>query len=55
MLICDHWFYAVFTRQPSGRERTIVEKSKKVEKYSQKNVYLGIAYNTLCVCVCLCL
>ena len=28
MLICDHWFYAVFIRQSSGREINILEKSK---------------------------
>ena len=27
---------------------------EKIEKYSQKNIYVRIAYNSLCVCVCVC-
>ena len=57
-LICDRWFHAIFTRQSSGRERKILKKSEKIEKYSQKNVYVRIAYNSflfyffMYVCVC---
>ena len=56
MLIYNHLFHAVFIRQSSGRERKILEKSKK---YSQKNVYVRIAYNSFkcscfCVFVCAC-
>ena len=36
----------------SGRERKILEKSKKSKKYSEK--IIGIVYNSLCVCVCVC-
>ena len=54
MLTCDHWFHAVFKRQSSGRKRKIFEKSKKKKwkRYSQKNIYIRIAYKSLCVCVC---
>ena len=52
MLINDHWFHAILLRQSSGRESKILEKSKKIEKYSQKNV--KIVYNSVCVCVCVC-
>ena len=31
-----------------------MEKSKKIKKWSQKNVYVETLYNTLCVCVCVC-
>ena len=48
MLICDHWFNVIFTRQSSERKRKILEKSKKSKRYSQKNVYVRIAYKALC-------
>ena len=55
MLICDHRFNAILLRQSSGRERKILEKSKKIKKCSQKNVYVEIVYNNfVCVCVCVC-
>ena len=28
---------------------------EKIEKYSEKNVYVRIAYNFWCVCVCVCI
>ena len=49
MLICDHWFHDVFIQQSSGRKRNILEKLKKNRKNSQKNVYIGIVYNCVCV------
>ena len=52
ILICDPRFHAVLLRQSSGKERKILEKSKKSKKYSKNNV--RIVYNSLCVCVCVC-
>ena len=41
---------------PSLYDNHQVEKDfreiKKIKKCSQKNVYIGIANNSLCVCVC---
>ena len=36
------------------RQKMISEKSKKSKKYSQKDVYVRMKYNSLCVCVCVC-
>ena len=56
MLTGDNWFHDVFLRQSSEKEkdrkRKILEKSEKWK--SQNNVFLRIAYNTLCVRVCVC-
>ena len=41
MLICDQSFHAIFIQQSSGRE-----DFGEMEKYSQKNAYVRIAYNT---------
>ena len=49
MLFCDDSFPAVLLRQSSGREKKILEESKKIEKFCQKNVRL--VFNSLCVCV----
>ena len=46
MLIYDHWFHNLFIRQSSGYG--------EIEKYSQKDVYARIAYNSFCVYVCVC-
>ena len=59
MLISDHWFHAIFVQPSSGRERKIFDNLKKNrKKYSQKNVYIRIMYNSflfyVCVCVCVC-
>ena len=43
-------FMTFYKRQSSGRERKILKKSKKIEKYCQKNV--RIVDNFLCVCMC---
>ena len=44
-LICDHWFHAVFILQSSGRRKKDFGEIEKIETYSQKNVYVRIAYN----------
>ena len=46
ILICDHWFHAVFSRQSSGRKRKILEKSKKSKRYSQKTLLSIYYYST---------
>ena len=51
MLIFNLWFHAVFIT-------TIIRLRKKdigkIEKYSQKNAYIGIACNSIYECVCVC-
>ena len=49
VLTHDYWFHANFIRQSSGREKDL-GKIEKIEKYSQKNAYIRIAYNSF-VCV----
>ena len=51
-LICDYWFHVVFIRQASGRERKLLEKSKKSKRYSLNNVYVRITYKSLYVIMC---
>ena len=48
MLICDHWFHVVFTRQ-SGRKRKI-EKSKKCSQRNVLELPIGF-FCSVCVCV----
>ena len=55
MLICDNWFHAVYMQPSWSRKKNILEESKKTKKkkkkkkYCQKNVYVRIAYNCVCV------
>ena len=53
MLICDHRCHAVLLRQSSGRERKLLEKSKK-SKNTVKRMFTLRLCITLCVCVCVC-
>ena len=43
----------LFTTIIRQRKKAIGE-IEKIEKYSQKNIDVRIAYNSLCVCVCVC-
>ena len=50
MLICNHWFLAVFTWQSSSRKRKILVKSKI---YGQKNFYIRIVSKSCYICILL--
>ena len=53
MLICDHWFHAIFvTTIIRQKKKNIgeIEKKKKIEKYS---IYVEIVYNSFVHVCCL--
>ena len=48
-LVSWHLIMTIFKQ----RKKDIGEIEKFV-KYNQKNFYVGIVYNTVCLCLCLC-
>ena len=52
MLICNHWFHAVFIRQSSGRKRKILKKSKNTVKRTFTLELRITLFFCLCMYVC---
>ena len=55
MVIYDHWFHAVFITTIIMQSKKNIVEIKKIEKYSQTNVYVEIVCVYVCVCMCVCL
>ena len=51
MVICDHWFHAVFIQQSSGRKNKIFDKNMVKRMFTLE---LHITFVCVCVCVCVC-